>query len=83
MFTAGADVLGCYKSDRLWFLLNDRNQSLSDLPISTSAGSCCQHMGQITNANIRVLGPPSVNALGVKFVSVKSCNFRRILFRFF
>ena len=20
MFTAGADVLGCYKSDRLWFL---------------------------------------------------------------
>ena len=22
MFTAGTDVLGCYKSDRLWFLLN-------------------------------------------------------------
>jgi len=44
MFTAGADVLGCYKSDRLWFLLNGRNQSLSYLPISTSAGSCCQHM---------------------------------------
>ena len=21
MFTAGADVLGCYESDRLWFLL--------------------------------------------------------------
>ena len=28
MFTAGADVLGCYESDRLWFLLKGRNQSL-------------------------------------------------------
>ena len=28
MFTAGADVLSCYKSDRLWFLLNGGNQSL-------------------------------------------------------
>ena len=44
MFTAGIDVLGCFKSDRLWFLLKGRNQSLSYLPISTSVGSCCQHM---------------------------------------
>ena len=44
MFTAGTDVLGCSKSDRLWFLLKGRNQSLSYLPISTSVGSCCQHM---------------------------------------
>ena len=44
MFIAGADVLGCYKSDRLWLLLVDGNQSLSYLPISASAGSCCQHM---------------------------------------
>ncbi len=46
MFTAGADVLGCYKSDRLWFLLNGRNQSLSYLPSCTSVGSCCQHMSK-------------------------------------
>ena len=46
MFTAGADVLGCYKRDRLWFLLNGGNQSFSYLPISTSAGSCCQHMSK-------------------------------------
>lgn len=30
-----------------------------------------------------VLGSPSVNALGVKFVSVKLCNFRRILLSFY
>ena len=29
MFTAGTDVLGYSKSDRLWFLLKGRNQSLS------------------------------------------------------
>lgn len=29
MFTAGTDVLGCIKNDRLWFLLNGRNQSFS------------------------------------------------------
>ena len=29
MFTAGTDMLGCFKSDRLWFLLKGRNQSLS------------------------------------------------------
>ena len=44
MFTAGTDVIGYSKSDRLWFLLKGRNQSLSYLPISTSVGSCCQHM---------------------------------------
>ena len=44
MFTVGTDVLGCFKSDRLWFLLKGRNQSFSYLPISTSVGSYCQHM---------------------------------------
>ena len=44
MFTVGTDVLGCSKGDRLWFLLKGRNQSFSYLPISTSVGSCCQHM---------------------------------------
>lgn len=44
MFTAGADVLGCYKGDRRWFILKSWNQHLSYLPISTSAGSRCQHM---------------------------------------
>ena len=44
MFTVGTDVLGCSKSDRLWFLLKGRNQSFSYLPISTSVGSYCQHM---------------------------------------
>ena len=47
MFTAGTDVLGCSKSDRLWFLLKGRNQSLSYLPISASVGACCQHMRAI------------------------------------
>ena len=68
MFTAGADVLGCYKRDRLWFLLNGGNQSFSYLPISTSVGSCCQHMSKEVTfghrdqkclfllTNIRVLG---------------------------
>ena len=66
MFTAGADVLGCYESDRLWFLLNGRNQSLSYLPISTSAGSCCQHMRKGIQCQVSGSRSPSVNALGVK-----------------
>ena len=55
MFTAGTDVLGCYKSDRLWFLLKGRNQSLSYLPISASVGSCCQHMRVVSQ--LLVPGP--------------------------
>ena len=60
MFTAGADVLGCYKSDRLWFLLKDSNQSLSYLPISTTAGTYCQHKSVqlvklvLTNTKIQI-----------------------------
>ncbi len=56
MFTAGTDVLGCSKSDRLWFLLKGRNQSLFYLPISASVGSCCQHMGDVA-ANFWSPGP--------------------------
>ena len=56
MFTAGTDVLGCSKGDRLWFLLKGRNQSLSYLPISASVGSCCQHM-RVYSTNFWSPGP--------------------------
>ena len=41
MFTAGADVLGCYKSDRLWFLFKGRNQSLYCFPTFHSVKGEC------------------------------------------
>lgn len=64
MFTAGTDVLGCSKSDRLWFLLKGRNQSLSYLPISTSVGSCCQHMRAVSQ--LLVPGTRSDQAAGYR-----------------
>lgn len=74
MFTTGTDVLGCSKSDRLWFLLKSRNQSLSYLPISASVGTCCQHMRVVSQLlvprtrSVQLMGYrgyPKANDIGI------------------